>query len=150
MARKKKEEFENKEEVTQEPTEQSTVRLVSLTMGATVPVMSYGNITASYTVTAESIDDAEAVLFKRIEKLFDTYSEKSRKAKAEAKVLPVIELPQDEPTEITTPIERSKHVIIAEAYLHNAKTSEAKDAVRARIKESKNFTDEEREALLKL
>lgn len=158
MARKKKEEIIIEKTTVEEPVAQPTVKLVTLTMGATIPVMSYGNITASYTVTADSIEEAEAVLLKRIEKLFNSYTEEARKAKVKVEVIPTITIPQEEPElvveESARPViedisvEKSANVIRAEAYLHNAKTPEAKNLIKVRIKASANFTEAEKAELL--
>lgn len=49
------------------------VRLVSFTVGATIPTMMYGNILPSITVEAPTIEEAKAFALPIIEELYQTY-----------------------------------------------------------------------------
>lgn len=46
------------------------------TIGATIPVMSYGNLQPSIEVEAETFEEAQALVMPQIEKLWDKYGEK--------------------------------------------------------------------------
>jgi hypothetical protein len=138
------------EEETTQLEEVPTIKLVSMTMGATIPTMQYGNITASYTIECESIEVGEAILLSRITNLFDNYTQEARAAKQKAEVLPVVQIPKDEPEPVVpTTTERSQAYLTAEAYGNNAKTPEAVALWKTQVANSKKLTDAEKAELLK-
>lgn len=55
--------------------EKAQVRLISFTVGATIPTMMYGNIIPSITVEAPTIEEAKAFALPVIEELYANYAE---------------------------------------------------------------------------
>lgn len=144
------------------------VKLVSFTVGATIPTQQYGNIQPKIEVTAPTIEEARHIVMPIIEELYKQYAEKPLSGKEPSfygkvtetvkEVVPATPTPAaiaEAPAETvavepvnTTP--KPEPVVKAEKAIKNASTEAAATLIQDQIEKSVKIPQEFKDGLLKL
>lgn len=144
----------------------STAKFISLSVEATIPVQSYGNIMPKVTVEAATYEEARDMAFPIIEGIYAKYAEKKPdflgKIVETVKVVTPAPAPKAEepaapssvapsaPLSSTSTIPKSEAVLKAEKAISLAASEDAMLAIQGQIEKSVKITSEEKPALLTL